>query len=191
MSLVLLFALPGLAGLVLWLLRPSAHASRSASLVVAVAILCFALWLVHATSGGALVVHAFGGWRPPFGVAFAADRLSALFVLLHAVLLLVALVALRPGAHGEEVVRRAHPLLFMLSLGLFGSFLTADLFNLFVMFELVLVASYLLLQVPGTRRSLAATLPTLVINLVASALFLCGLGLLYPARTSVPTSPAD
>ncbi|MCZ6569340.1 MAG: proton-conducting transporter membrane subunit, partial [Deltaproteobacteria bacterium] len=118
-------------------------------------------------------------WRPPFGIAFAADRLSALFVLLHAVLLLVALAALRPGAHGEEVVRRAHPLLFVLSLGLFGSFLTADLFNLFVMFELVLVASYLMLQVPGTRRSLAATLPTLVINLVASALFLGGLGLLY------------
>jgi multicomponent Na+:H+ antiporter subunit D len=188
-SLVLLFALPGLAGLILWLLRPSARVSRGASLVVAGTILLFALWLVHATSGGALVVHAFGGWRPPFGVAFAADRLSALFVLLHAVLLLVALTALRPGAHGEEVVRRAHPLLFMLSLGLFGSFLTADLFNLFVMFELVLIASYLLLQIPGTRRSLAATIPTLVINLVASALFLGGLGLLYGIVGS--TSVAD
>ncbi len=189
MSLVLLFALPGLAAIALWFLRPSARASRRASLLVGVAILLFALWLVDATSGGAVLVHAFGGWRPPFGIAFAADRLSALFVVLHAVLLLVALAALRPEAHGEEVVRRAHPLLFVLSLGLFGSFLTADLFNLFVMFELVLVASYLLLQVPGTRRSLAATLPTLVINLVASALFLAGLGLLYGIGGS--TSIAD
>ena len=92
---------------------------------------------------------------------------------------MVALVALRPGAHGEETVRRAHPLLFMLSLGLFGAFLTADLFDLFVMFELVLVASYLLLQVPGTQRSLVAAIPAVVVNIVASAMFLAGLGLLY------------
>ncbi len=96
MSLVLLFALPGVAGIALWLVRPSARASRRASLLVGVAILLFALWLVDATSGGAVLVHAFGGWRPPFGISFAADRLSALFVVLHAVLLLVALAALRP-----------------------------------------------------------------------------------------------
>jgi multicomponent Na+:H+ antiporter subunit D len=178
-SLVLLFALPGLVGLGLWLARPSARASRVVSLLAGGAMGVAALGLVQATSDGDVLVHAFGGWRPPFGIAFAADRLSALFVALHAVLLLVALAALRPEAHGEGVVRRAHPLLFLLSLGLFGSFLTADLFDLFVMFELVLVVSYLLLQVPGTRRSLAATLPTLVINLLASALFLAGLGVLY------------
>jgi multicomponent Na+:H+ antiporter subunit D len=187
--LVILFALPGLAGLALWLVRPSARASLSASLLAGVAILLLALWLVDSTSDGAVLVHAFGGWQPPFGIAFAADRLSALFVALHAVLLLVTLAALRPETHGEAVVGRAHPLLFVLSLALFGSFLTADLFDLFVMFELVLVTSYLLLQVPGTRRSLAAMLPTLVVNLVASALFLAGLGILYGITGS--TSVAD
>ena len=105
--------------------------------------------------------------------------------MLHGVLLLVTVAALRPAAHGEEVVRRAHPLLLLLSVGLFGGFLTADLFDLFVMFELVLVASYLLLQVPGTRRGIAATLPTVVVNLVASALFLVGLALLYGLAGSV------
>ena len=189
MSLVILFAIPGLAALVFWIAQPSANASRRAALLVGAAILVFSLWLVGATSSGNVLVHAFGGWRPPFGIAFAVDRLSALFVALHAVLLLVTLAALRPEAHGESVVRRAHPLLFMLTLGLFGSFLTADLFDLFVMFELVLVTSYLLLQVPGTRRSLSATLPTLIINLVASALFLAGLGVLYGITGS--TSIAD
>jgi multicomponent Na+:H+ antiporter subunit D len=188
-NLVLLFAMPGLAALVLWLARPSARSSRRASLLVGVAILLGSLWLVGVTASGTVLVHVFGGWQPPFGIAFAADRLSALFVALHAVLLLVAFAALRPEAHGETVVRRAHPLLFLLTLGLFGSFLTADLFDLFVMFELVLVTSYLLLQVPGTRRSLSATLPTLVINLVASALFLAGLGVLYGITGS--TSIAD
>ena len=91
MILVLLFALPGLVGLMLWLVRPSARASLSASLLAGVAIVFLALWLVDATSDGAVLVHAFGGWRPPFGIAFAADRLSALFVALHAVLLVFVL----------------------------------------------------------------------------------------------------
>ncbi|MDJ0864678.1 MAG: proton-conducting transporter membrane subunit [Myxococcota bacterium] len=185
MTAVLLFALPGVAALLLWLVRPSAATSRSASLAVGGIVLVLGLQLAAATAEGTVLVHAFGGWRPPYGIAFAADRLSALFAVLHAVLLLVTLLALRPGAHGETVVQRAHPLLLMLSLGLFGGFLTGDLFDLFVMFELVLVTSYLLLQVPGTRRSLAGTIPAVVVNLVASAIFLAGLGLLYGFAGSV------
>ena len=185
MSLSLFLAVPALAALALWLAQPSARGSRAVALVVAAGLALLALRLLVATSGGDVLVHAFGSWRPPFGIAFAADRLSALFVALQAVLLLVTLAALRPEAHGNEVVRRSPPLLLLLSAGLFGGFLTADLFNLFVLFELVLVTSYLLLQVPGTRRSLAATIPTLVVNLVASALFLGGLGLLYGLGGSV------
>jgi multicomponent Na+:H+ antiporter subunit D len=184
-SLALLFALPALAGLCLWLLRPSARTSRGVCLVVALATGVLALRLVDATANGTVLVHAFGGWRPPFGIALAADRLSALFVALNALLLVVTLLALRPASHGEAVVQRAHPLLLLLSAGLFAGFLTADLFNLFVVFELVLVTSYLLLQVPGTRRSLAGAVPTIVVNLVASALFLGGLGLLYGLTGSV------
>ena len=200
MSLVLLFALPGLAALALWLVTPSADVSRRVSIGLGAGLVVFSLGLVQETAAGAVPVHAFGGWRPPFGIAFAVDRLSALFVALHAVLLLVALWSLRPESHGESVVRRAHPLLFMLTMGLFGSFVTADLFDLFVMFELVLVASYLLLQVPGTRRSLAATLPTVVVNLLASVLFLAGLGVLYgiagstsieDLRRDLPAAPED
>jgi len=185
MSVVVLFALPGFAGLVLWLARPAARTSRGVSLGVGVVVLLLAVEFARATAGGAVLVHAFGGWRPPYGIAFAVDRLSALFVVLHAVLLLVTLLALRPSAHGDAVVQRAHPLLLVLSMGLFGAFLTADLFDLFVMFELVLMTSYLLLQVPGTQRSLAATIPAVVVNLLASAMFLTALGLLYGFGGSV------
>lgn len=185
MSLVVLFVLPGLMALVLWLTRPSPRVSRAISLTAAVALVALAVRLITTAADGVVLVHAFGGWRPPFGIAFAADRLSAIFVALHAVLLLLSLLALRPEIHGERVAQRAHPLLFMLTFGLFGSFLTADLFNLFVMFELVLITSYLLIQIPGTRRSLAGTLPTIVVNLVASTLFLAGLGILYALGGSV------
>jgi multicomponent Na+:H+ antiporter subunit D len=184
-SLVVLFSLPGLMALGLWLAQPSARVSRAISLAAAGALAAIAVHVIATAADGEVLVHVFGGWRPPFGIAFAADRLSAIFIALHALLLGLCLLALRPEVHGEAVVQRAHPLLFALSFGLFGSFLTADLFNLFVMFELVLITSYLLLQVPGTRRSLAGTLPTLVVNLLASTLFLAGLGILYALGGSV------
>ncbi len=184
-SMVCLFALPSFVALGLWLVEPSARVSRNTSLVAGVTTLVFALQLVLATSDGSVVVHTFGGWPAPYGIVFAADRLSALFVAIHAVLLVVIFSALRPSSHGDEVVRRSHPLLLLLSAGLFGSFVTGDLFTLFVLFELVLVSSYLLLQVPGNRRSLAGALPTIVVNVLASALFLSGLGLLYGMTGSV------
>lgn len=183
--LVFMFVLPAAVGLALWLFRPSLRVSRGISLATSAAVLASAVALVLETSQGAVEVVAFGGWRPPFGIAFAADGLSALFVLLQAGLLGVTLIALRADQHGERTVLRAHPLSLLLTSGLIGGFLTGDLFNLFVMFEAVMISSYLLLQVPGTPRSLAGALPAIVINFVASALFLAGLGLLYALVGSV------
>jgi multicomponent Na+:H+ antiporter subunit D len=174
-----LLLIPGFAALALWLARPAPRTSRVFSLAVAALLMVLALRLVVRTGGGEIVVHAFGGWRAPYGIAFAVDRLSALFVALHAALLLVTLGVLRPQVHGARTLVRAHPLLFALTAGLFGAFMTGDLFNLFVMFELVLVVSYLLLQVPGSDRSLTAALPVVVVNVLASALFLAGLAVLY------------
>jgi multicomponent Na+:H+ antiporter subunit D len=132
-----------------------------------------------------VLVHGFGGWAPPYGIVFVADRLAALFLLLLAVLMLVTVWALRPRVQGQETVERALPLLFLLAFGLSGAFLTGDLFNLFVMFEVVLLASYLLLQVPGGDRSLRAAFPNIAVNLVASLLFFAGVGLAYGATGTV------
>jgi len=173
------FLLPGVAAIVLWLWRPPAPVSRRATIAVAALLVLLALRLLVLAGQGEIAVHGFGSWRPPYGVVFAVDRLSALFIALHAVLLLLSVVILRASAHGELALRRAHPLLMLATMGLVGAFATGDLFNLFVMFELVLVCSYVLLQVPGSGRSVAAALPVVVINLVASLLFLAGLGLLY------------
>jgi multicomponent Na+:H+ antiporter subunit D len=170
---------PALLGSLLWLWRPSAAVSRAVSLLGVVVLAAWIVRLFAATSGGHVLVHPLGGWQTPYGITLALDGLSVLFLALLITLLAVVLLALRPGAHGDETVRRAHPLLWWLTFGLSGAFTTGDLFNLFVMFELVLVASYLLLQVPGSARARAAALPTVVLNLVTSLLFLAGLGLLY------------
>ncbi len=183
--LIAIFALPGIAGVLLWLLPLSPAAMRRLALSVAPIQLALAVAIVRAVAGGEVLVHGFGSWAPPFGIVFVADRLAALFLLLLAVLVFFTTWALRSMVHGEKTSRRALPLLFLLAFGLSGAFLTGDLFNLFVMFEVVLLASYLLLQVPGGDRSLRAAFPNIAINLVASLLFFVGVGLAYGATGTV------
>ena len=179
MSLPLFFLLPFAIACLLLLWQPAAVLSRRISLLASMVMIFWAFRIAVDCGGGQVLVHNFGNWPPPFGIAFVVDRLGALFITLHALLLFAALVALRPEAHGEETVRRAHPLLMVATFGLFGAFMTGDLFNLFVMIELVLVSSYLLIQVPGTDRSLVSAMPMIVMNMCASALFIAGLGILY------------
>ncbi len=179
MSLALFFLMPLATACLLFLWRPAAIQSRRLSLAASAILVVWAFAIVARCGDGEVLVHTFGNWAPPFGVVFVVDRLGALFIALQTLLLFVTLVALRPEAHGENTVRRAHPVLMVATFGLFGAFITGDLFNLFVMVELVLVSSYMLIQMPGTRRSLVAAVPMIVINTVASALFIAGLGLLY------------
>ena len=179
------FGLPGLAGLVLWLWSPGYAKARAAALAVSFALVIVAIQMVEHTAGGEVFVHAFGNWKPPYGIVFVVDRLSSLFVLLQSLVLFVALALLRKETHGEQAAVRAYPILFILSEGLMGAFMTGDLFNLFVMFELVLLSSYMLLQVPGTKRSLRAGFANIAINLIASMLFFAGVGILYGACGSV------
>ncbi len=179
MSLALFFLTPLATACLLWLWRPTARLSRQISLIASAILIVWAATIIVRCGDGEVLVHTFGNWTAPFGVVFVVDRLGALFILLQTLLLFVALVALRPEAHGESTVIRAHPPLMIATFGLFGAFMTGDLFNLFVMVELVLVSSYMLIQIPGTRRSLVSAIPVIVINTVASALFIAGLGLLY------------
>ncbi len=179
MSLPLFFMMPLAIACLLFLWRPAAAQSRRISLFASAIMVIWASTIIARCGDGEVLVHTFGNWAAPFGIVFVVDRLGALFIMLQALLLFVTLVALRPEAHGETTLTRAHPVLMVATFGLFGAFMTGDLFSLFVMVELVLVSSYMLIQMPGTRRSLVAAIPMIVINTVASALFIGGLGLLY------------
>ena len=171
--------LPALAGLTLWLVPGRAAFFRPLALTFAVAELGLAVALFRVAATGTVLVQAFGDWQPPFGIVFVADRLSALLVLLCALVLLVTVWRLRPQDHGRRTVERGLPLLFILACGLVGAFQTGDLFHLFVTFEVVLLASYALLQVPGSDRSTLAAFPNVAMNLLASLFFFLGVGLLY------------
>ncbi len=147
------------------------------SVAATAALLVLAVMLVAQAGSGEVRTYLLGNWQAPYGIALALDRLSALMLLLTAVVACAALVY----ALGGEDQRGPHfHALFQFQLmGLGGAFLTADLFNLFVFFEVLLAASYGLLLHGATRQRLRASVHYVVFNLTGSALFLVAVSLLY------------
>ena len=151
-------------------------ASTLALLVVA-ALLVHRAGLVGPVDGELTSTYPLGNWPVPFGIVLVADRLAALMVLLTAVLGMCTLVF--AIARWHAVAPSFHSLLHFLLMGLCGAFLTGDLFNLFVFFEVLLAASYgLLLHGSGSARARAG-LHYIAVNLATSSLFLIGAALIY------------
>lgn len=143
---------------------------------------------VHLAVGGMLLyrVHHHGiavlnvgGWPAPFGIALVADHLSALMVLITGVVYGSVAVYSRAEITADCLQRGYYPLLHILVGGISGAFLTGDLFNLYVWFEVMLMASFALLVLGRTRAQLDGGVKYVVINLISTLLFLAGLGLVY------------
>jgi hypothetical protein len=134
-------------------------------------------WLALLADDDQLRVYALGDWPAPFGIVLVVDRLAAAMTLLTAVLGFVSLLYASAGF--DQRGRHFHPLFQLQLLGLLGAFLTGDLFNLFVFFEVMLLASYTLLAHAGGLERTRAGITYVVLNLLGSALFLIALGLLY------------
>jgi multicomponent K+:H+ antiporter subunit D len=145
---------------------------------VALGLLVAARLVLEAHAGeGALRVYRVGDWPAPFGIVLVVDRLSALVLLLTACVALPVLVYASGGWDARG--RYFHALFQFQLMGLNGAFVTGDLFNLFVFFEVLLIASYVLLLHGQGRERLRVGVHYVVLNLVASALFLIGVALLY------------
>ncbi len=155
--------------------RPRWAAALSLAAVLALLALSATL-AVHAHSG-AVEAYLVGNWRAPFGIALALDRLSALMLVLTALVALGAVLYARGGDDSRGA--HFHALLQFQLMGLNGAFLTADLFNLFVFFEVLLIASYGLLLHGGGAQRLKAATHYVAFNLTGSALFLIAVALLY------------
>jgi multicomponent K+:H+ antiporter subunit D len=163
----------------LLLLRPAPLSTQrllSTASTIFVAGVSVGLFLEAAT--GAPQVYAVGNWPAPFGIVLVVDRLAALMVTLTALLAAAALVYAIQGWDARG--RFFHPLFQFQLMGLNGAFLTGDLFNLFVFFEVMLIASYcLMLQGPLGGERLRATFHYATINITASGAFLVAVSLLY------------
>jgi multicomponent K+:H+ antiporter subunit D len=147
------------------------------SVAATLALLPVAVWLAVYASTGEIVTYALGAWPAPFGIVLQLDRLGALMLLLTAVLACCCVL----GTSSADARRGRHfRALFQFELmGLNGAFVAGDLFNLFVFFELLLIASYALLLHGGGRQRVKSGLNYMLLNLVGSSFFLIAVGVLY------------
>jgi multicomponent K+:H+ antiporter subunit D len=170
--------LPLVAGILLLLLRPLAiELRRLLNLIAVLGQISLAVILLSRVHDAGILTYTLGGWQAPFGIVLVADRLAVWMLLMTS---LLAYFALLYAVRGTDIRGRHFHVLFQLQLfGLNGAFLTGDLFNLFVFFEILLLASYGLLLHGGGRQRTRAGLQFVVINLAGSTLFLFAAGTLY------------
>ncbi len=151
---------------------------RVFSVVGVMTMIAIAAGLAWETSDGTVMLYQLGDWAAPFGIVLVGDRLSTLMVLLTAILaLFVLLYAI--GSDWDSRGNHFHALYQFQLMGIMGAFLTGDLFNLFVFFEVLLIASYGLMIHSGGDARLRAGVQYVLFNLIGSTLFLFALGSIY------------
>ncbi len=176
---ILPFLLPLVTGLACLAIGSRTLFRRGVALASGAVQLAVALYWVWRCADGSINTLHIGAWTAPLGIVIVIDLLAALMLLLSAI---TALAAMSYGMF-ETPANKEHPLrlplLQFLVAGINLSFTTGDLFNLFVAFEIMLIASYGLMTLEASGRSIKHAFPYLAINFIGSALFLCGAGLAY------------
>ncbi len=167
-----------MAAVMVLVMRHHLVLQRTFSLASIVALLAISLGLAYQAAGGAITVYDLGDWPAPFGIVVVADRLSTLMVLLTS-LLALAVMLYTIGSGWDRRGRHFHPLFQFQLMGICGAFLTGDAFNLFVFFEVLLIASYGLMIHAGSTPRLRAGVQYVAYNLLGSTLFLFALGTIY------------
>ncbi len=151
---------------------------RAVSVTGVLMLIGIAAGLALQVSDGSILLYQLGDWAAPFGIVLVGDRLSTVMVLLTAVLaLFVLLYAI--GSGWDNRGWHFHALFQFQLMGIMGAFLTGDLFNLFVFFEVLLIASYGLMIHAGGNARLRAGVQYVLFNLIGSTLFLFALGSIY------------
>ena len=160
-------------------------AQRAVSLVALSSNVVVAIILLVRVDDDGIVVTQAGGWPAPLGITLVVDRLSAVMLVVSSLMLLSVLVyAIGQGAE-ESRYAAFNPVYLVLAAGVSASFITGDLFNLFVAFEMMLVASYVLLTLGGRPDQVRAGMSYVVISLVASTFFVTALAVIYAATGTV------
>ncbi len=167
------------------LTSPWRWVQRMIALVALTCNVAFSVVLLVEVDDGEVLVMQAGGWKVPLGITLAVDRLSAVMLVVSSLVLLSVLVyAIGQGAE-ESRYAAFNPVYLVLSAGVSASFVTGDLFNLFVAFEMMLVASYVLLTLGGRPGQVRSGMSYVVISLVASTFFITALALIYAATGTV------
>jgi len=176
---VLPLVIPLVTAMILIFLREYPRWQRGIGLVSVIAALCVAGALVHTVATEGIQTLHVGGWAAPYGITLVADMLSALLVCTTLVVALACLLYTWHSIGKEHERFYVYPLMFVLICGVNGSFLTGDIFNLFVFFEVMLIASYVLLTLGSTKAQLRQSIKYVLVNMVSSTMFVLAVAYLY------------
>ncbi|MFZ0611403.1 MAG: Na+/H+ antiporter subunit D [Desulfobacterales bacterium] len=171
--------LPLATAVTLLLVKPPARGSNTIALSAAVLHLIAAGMIFYRVHHTGIFASQMGNWPAPFGITLVADHLSAVLVVITAVINLAVIAYSRSDITAALVTRGYYPLMQILVGGICGAFLTGDLFNLYVWFEVMLMASFGLLVLGQDRSQLDGGVKYVVINLLSTLLLLSGIALLY------------
>ena len=180
-TLVLPILVPLSTAAVLMLAPKRPAPQRWMSLIGSVSLLVTAVLVFLGVNDSGVQVLQISNWPAPFGITLVADLLAAVLVIAVGVVGTAGAVVAFSGVDPRREAFGYHPLLHILLMGVTGAFLTGDLFNLYVWFEVMLVASFVLMAINRTRAQMEAAFKYVTINLIASSVFLTALGLLYGA----------
>lgn len=171
--------LPILAGVILIFFRTHRRLQTWASLGTMAGVAGISIYILNKVQHEGILHLDFGGWEPPFGILFVADSFSMLLVLTASIVTFVCLLYAAIAAGKQLSTLYFYPSVLFLNAGVIGSFMTGDLFNLFVCFEVMLLSSYVLLTLGGSKRQLREAIKYVSINIVSSWFFLVALAYLY------------
>ncbi len=171
--------LPMITGILLIILGRRIRWQRTISILSAVGGLFLALYLASAVWRDGIQTLSVGAFAAPYGIIFVADLLSVMMVVLSTLVAIPVLLTSFLSLDKEREEYYYYAFFQFLLMGLNGSFLTGDLFNLFVWFEVMLISSYILLTLGGEPGQLQEGFKYVIINVLASALFLVGVAVVY------------
>jgi multicomponent Na+:H+ antiporter subunit D len=177
--LVLPILVPFLTVVLLALLNGYPRLERAVNLLSCTGLTVFVFWLLGEVDRGGIQATVIGGWFAPWGIAFVADRLACIMLCLSMSVGTLALVYACFTAEPRQERYFFHPLSQVLLLGVNWSFITGDLFNLFVAYEVMLIGSYGMMMVGASKQQVRQTFKYIAINSIGSTLFVVACGLVY------------
>lgn len=176
---VLPMVIPLLTAIFLVFFRKNIRLQRIGTMISLLINSSISIYILHRINVDGILRLDFGGWLPPFGIVFVADSFAMLLVaatnIVSSIIIIYAFYSI--GKEREQLY--FYTFVHFLIAGVNGSFLTGDLFNLFVTFEVMLLASYVLLTLGATKAQLIESLKYIAINVISSSLFLIAIAYLY------------
>src|SRR6056297_738916 len=178
-ELILPILLPLLTGIILIAFWGKVNIQRIISAISGFLSLVFSIQLFSTVRQEGIVSIQAGGWEAPFGITFVCDNLSATLVLLTAISGLAVIIFSMVSINKARMRFGYFAMIHFLLLGLNGAFLTGDIFNLYVWFEIIIISSFVLLTIGGEKKQLEGAINYVTMNLLSSVIFLTAVAVLY------------